>query len=141
MLRILLHALFTRMIWCFLFYTKPSDHSKKCAVLYISACTWMRGNRLPTVIRICHLQKEWCITFIFEHNLFTNIKKRLVLLFRSLLVVTVISQLDGLAELGHQWYRKYVFIIVLRQCNTETRHRFVKTYCGYHDKDSDRKNS
>ena len=29
-------------------YTKPPDHLQKWAVSYISACTWMRGNRVFT---------------------------------------------------------------------------------------------
>ena len=31
---------------CMHLYAKPPDHSTKCAVSYISACTWMRGNRV-----------------------------------------------------------------------------------------------
>ena len=37
---------YTRIIWCMHLYTKPPDHLQKWAVSYISACTWMRGNRV-----------------------------------------------------------------------------------------------
>ena len=42
-------------------YTKPPDHLQKWSVSYISACTWMRGNRVPLLKLwpLCSFKIDW----------------------------------------------------------------------------------
>ena len=50
----------TWITWWMHLYTKPPDNSEKYAVSYISACTWMWGNRVCSYVPIyskCLFQK------------------------------------------------------------------------------------